>query len=538
MKKIAVMICFFMLIAMALPFGASASSWKIVPNDTVEMTKTAPSIDGVINSGEGWSAPAKFNEDTVGYFGLPNQMLTGNADLYFAYTDDGLYFAVDYTEVGSAYCVKFFDEEGNNTHTVVYQDPNASNYYAEEGGYPSVTPDGIPIEYYVIPGANATSAPDGVKPKTAYWISFYDQFFTDNTIIYSETIDSGNYANDSMWDGDEFALSIDPLGLFRELELKKNNEKANETDSEVKNNPVLYSVAIFAGNNVKVARCASSNNAEITDSVTAAGSISGNKMVFEVCIPWSVIVEDANTLAAELGLDHTFTVDEVSADGVTHYAGVTYFDRFYDEEAGYSDTCGRFIVAPLTTSTGTNGFESSGTNFGAMGLKLATVPATDDPVDSNNPDVPGSDSANPNDSQNEDPADSNNPDVPGSDPANPNDSQNADPADSNNPDVPGSDPANPDDSQNEGPADPNKPGDTTKAGDTTKPGDTAKPGPGSVTTKPGDTTRPGSVTTKAQGTGNKTDGKGSAQTFDAGIAVAVGLLATSGIGIVYSRKRK
>ena len=464
MKKIAVLICVFMLVAMVLPFSASASSWRIIENDTVEMQKQAPTIDGTINSGEGWSKPAKFNEDTVGYFGLPNQMLTGSADLYFAYTDDGLYFAVEYTEVGSAYCVKMFDADGNNDHTVVYQDPNAGDYEATEGGFPSTTPDGTAVNYYVVPGENTTSAPEGVNPGAAYWVSFYDQYYADNAVIYSEGEDSGSYANDAMWDGDEFALSLDPLGIFTDHETALNNAK-NETDADVKVNPILYSIAIFAGNNVKVARCASSNNAEITDQVTAAGSISGNKFIVEVLFPWSLIVDDSNALASEIGIDHNFTVDEVKADGVTHHASVTYFDRYFDEEAGYTDTCGRFIVVPEKTTVGTNGNESSGTNFGAMGLKLATVPAQDEPTDDSSDD---SNSAASDDSGNSD------------------------------------------------------------------------TGNGNVTTKAGETAKPGSVTTKAQNTGNKTNGggKGSAQTFDAGIAVAVGLLATSGIGIAYSRKRK
>ena len=457
MKKIAVSVCIFMLIAMMLPLTASASSWRIIENEQINMQKTAPTVDGTINANEGWSDPADLNEDTVGYFGLPNQMLTGSAKLYFAYTDDGLYFAVDYTEVGSAYCVKFYDENGNNSHTRVYQDPNAGTYTASEGGFPSVTPDGTPLKYYLIPGENTTSAPAGTNPGAAYWISYYDQFYTDNAVIYSSEEDSGSYATDARWDGDEFALAIDPLGEFA-------------SEGFLRDNPVLYSIAIFAGDNVKVARCDSANDADITDQVSAKGSLTEKKFVAEVFIPWSIIVDDANAAGSALGLSHTFTVDEMKADGAIHKANVTYFDRFYDEEAGYADTCGRFITAPTITAEGTNGFESSGTNYGCMGLKLATVAAQSNPDDS------GSDSTA--------------------------DSQNGSDSETGNGSDSGSGAAN----------------DTT-----------AKNGGGNVTTK--------AQNTNGNNKGNSGN-KGSAQTFDAGIAVAIGLMATSGIGIVYSRKRR
>ena len=72
--------------------------------------------------------------------------------------------------------------------------------------------------------------------------------------------------------------------------------------------------------------------------------------------------------------------------------------------------------------------------------------------------------------------------------------------------------------------------DTSKADDTTKAGDTTK---ASATT-----TKKGATTTKAASTGKPATGTSSTQTFDAGIAVAIGTLAASALGVVYSKKRR
>ena len=175
-----------------------------------------------------------------------------------------------------------------------------------------------------------------------------------------------------------------------------------------------------------------------------------------------------------MGLSTEATLEEVTAEGALHRATINWQDRFLDEEAEMVDTWGRYITTCRQTAAGTPGHELDVASFG---LKLQMGGEGSTPVVTD-PVVT-------------DPVDT--------------DPSTADPADSNT----------------DKPADSTKPGETTKKDDVT----TKKP---TGTTKPASTKKPTTTTNKDTAT----------QTFDAGIAVALGALATSALGVVYSKKRK
>jgi len=432
-----------LLCSMVLPFTASASTWYINGIDPINMSKTAPTLDGVISADEGWSKEdAVLSEDTVGYFGLPNQYLSGSGNMYFAYTDEGLYFAMDYTDLGAAYCVKFYDEEGNGAYVAVYADANAANYTASDGGFPATTPDGKAVDYYLVDNYTM-NVPDVTFPCGAYWRSSLDQYFTNNTLEYSDDIDYLDQGS-AAWSGDVFVLSLDPLGLL-------------ESEGFIDEKGVNYAIGVASDGSVKVGLVNSTADTDVSDSCKGKGIIDNNKMhlSLEVMIPWEIIAEGANLKAAEVGLDHSFTAEELAADSVEHRATIIYYDRFFSDDIDDIDTWGRFITVCVETSDGHPGYGTSGDVVKCMALKLKTAEASA-PVDSESSE----------------------------------------------------------DSQSES-------GDTTSSGN------------GGATT-----TKNGSTTTKSQNSGKKSSGGSSAQTFDAGIAAAIGALAVSAIGIGYSRKRK
>ena len=93
MKKIALMLAVLMILSV-FPLTLYAGPDYIIENDTISMPKAEPTVDAVISAEDGWSEKAYFNLDTVSNFwGV--EPLTTTADLYFAYSDDGLYFAGD-----------------------------------------------------------------------------------------------------------------------------------------------------------------------------------------------------------------------------------------------------------------------------------------------------------------------------------------------------------------------------------------------------------------------------------------------------------
>ncbi len=96
MRRISFFIAFMMILSV-LPIMTYAGADFIIENDTVSMPYAEPDLDGVITDGEGWSDAADFDKNTAGHF-WAHLALTTSADLYFAHSDEGIYFAGDITE--------------------------------------------------------------------------------------------------------------------------------------------------------------------------------------------------------------------------------------------------------------------------------------------------------------------------------------------------------------------------------------------------------------------------------------------------------
>ena len=449
MKKLAILLCVVLCVAMMLPLSVSAASWRVDENPVINAPKGTPTIDGNITANEGWSGSAWLNEmSAVGAWST--NPLTGTIEFNFAYTDTGLYFAANVVEVGSAYMVRYYDADGNTDYDAVFVDPNAGSYTCTEGGYPSHTTDGDSIDYYLIDN-NTTSAPAGVVPKNCFTYTFSGNSFQVST--GEDEIDE-HYG----FNGDTIGFCIDLLGAW-------------EADGFLGNTDYLpmYNMGIFADGSVKVAR-SHYNNADITVECKTAGTLTADGAVFEVMIPWDIIITDHNDYGAIMGLSTEATLEEVTAEGAMHRATINWQDRFYDDEAEMIDTWGRFITTCAQTAAGTPGHELDVASFGLKlqmggesGTPVVTDPAADDTT------VPAGDDTT----------------------------------------APAGD-------------------DTTAKGDDT-------------TKKADDTTKKGVTTTKAPTTNKNTTSTNkdtATQTFDAGIAVALGALATSALGVVYSKKRK
>lgn len=97
MKKFSLVLAVLMIMSV-FPMTLFAGSDYIIENDTISVPKAVPTVDAVINDADGWSKKALFNNDTAANFWSGNP-LTTTADLYFAYSDEGLYFAGDITEL-------------------------------------------------------------------------------------------------------------------------------------------------------------------------------------------------------------------------------------------------------------------------------------------------------------------------------------------------------------------------------------------------------------------------------------------------------
>lgn len=106
MKKSISVILVLIMIMSAVPFMSFGATDYIVENAPVIMPESDPVIDGDIAVTDGWSVAAAFDKSTVGYF-WAHLALTTSADLYFAYSEKGIYFAGDITE--RSY-VKDYDE--------------------------------------------------------------------------------------------------------------------------------------------------------------------------------------------------------------------------------------------------------------------------------------------------------------------------------------------------------------------------------------------------------------------------------------------
>ncbi len=236
-----------------------------------------------------------------------------------------------------------------------------------------------------------------------------------------------------------------------------------------------YMVGLFEGDVAKMYR-QKVNRGDITDQVQVAGHKTTDGWEFEAMIPWDVIIKDIEDITYG---DVVLTKDELIADGAQHKAAGMYQDRFDDPEAGEVATWGRFVTVPTTQLDGTAGHMGKGDIVMSCGITLNVSSTLKGPS-----------------------AD---------------DTTKGDDTTTNN-----------------------NGGDTTTAEPETSYVDVTDEKGNVVTDEKGNkVTQKVTVktTTKKATTGTSTGGN-AAQTFDIGIAVALGALATSGIGFVAAKKRK
>ncbi len=139
MKKFISTVIMLIMIMSAVPFVSFGATDYIVENAPVIMPASDPVIDGDIAVSDGWSNAAAFDKNTVGHF-WAHLALTTSADLYFAYSEKGIYFAGDITE--RSY-VKDYDENhvmtefrGNGfVHTTGYNDIDIDEFGRDDYGW-------------------------------------------------------------------------------------------------------------------------------------------------------------------------------------------------------------------------------------------------------------------------------------------------------------------------------------------------------------------------------------------------------------------
>ncbi len=448
MKKLSLLLCMILLAMSIMPVGVSAASWYINENAPVAVPDAKPTIDGTISADEGWSAKALMNEDTASSFWGENP-LTSSTELYFAASNDGLYVAADVSDVGAAYVVKFYNEDGSRKHYATYIDENAGTYAREDGKYPSVTPDGYELLYHRTV-EKEDSAPEGVIPVCSFWNTF-----SGNTFIYStgeDTVDT-----QAGWNGDVIGIALDPLKAFIEDQFMESDDITP-----------FYNFGLFEDGSVKVYRTDCENQGEVTEECQTAGQVTDDGFCFEALIPWDLIVDDANAAGAVMGLSTEITKEDCIAAAAEHKIGVRYMDRWNNPETGAVDTWSRFFLICNECADGSKAYEGSGANLKSYGLTLVMDGVAEDTTPPDTTDTAAPDTTD------------------------------------------------------------------TAAPEST---DTAAPG----TTKAPDTTKAPTATkapTTNKNTTTSNNNNSAAQTFDAGIAVTLGALATSALGVVYSKKRK
>ena len=96
MKRLTKTISMILSILTVLPLVCMAYTDRVVANPPISMNYATPVVDGEIDYSN-YSDAAYFSQETVGHFWATNP-LTASAELYFAYDDNGLYFAADITD--------------------------------------------------------------------------------------------------------------------------------------------------------------------------------------------------------------------------------------------------------------------------------------------------------------------------------------------------------------------------------------------------------------------------------------------------------
>ena len=306
MKRIAMLLAVLMIMSV-LPIMSVAAPTYIVENPPITMPKSSPVVDGVIEDGDGWSAKGDFNYDTTGHY-WSHQQLSTTADLYFAYDEDGIYFAGDIVERDY---IEAIDQNGNMAEYIgngfIYSTGEDDINFDEEDGY---------SEYG--------------------------------------------------WNGDIFTLMIDPLDMLSDAGYSANTDCTpwyniglflEEDGTETAR---VYRSQINLGEVTGV------------DGIQAAGHKKTGETdgwVVEAFIPWDVIIQDISDISfGEINIEK----EDLIAEGANFTAAILYLDRFYDQEAEMYETWGRYITVCAMCDDGTPGYLSAGDCVKAMGLTLVT----------------------------------------------------------------------------------------------------------------------------------------------------------------------
>ncbi len=173
-------------------------------------------------------------------------------------------------------------------------------------------------------------------------------------------IDGDDVGNMPGWDGDVFVFTLDPLDKLRDAGF------LSETS-------VWYCFGIFEGNVIRTYRT-HVNDAEISDLVSASGTLTDNGWRFEVAIPWETICKDVEDISYG---DVTLTPEEI-VGGSRVTSAMIYYDRRYDDEACERITYHRYVTIATTCIDGTAGIMATPWKINAYGMHFILG---DKPVD-------------------------------------------------------------------------------------------------------------------------------------------------------------
>ena len=193
MKKLFVLLSAVLLFA-ALAVASSAHSTYIVENDPVELAGSTPTVDGTIADNEGWSAAARLDNDTAGFFWdfFP---MTAEADLYFAVDDDNLYFAA----VISALPIDGGEGRENLINGFIASDDFDYGYTEKQGTDTFFTYgwNGDVITLMLDPGRKlAENDPNGFAPWYNIGLFYDDLSNTASVRVYRSKVNSDEITDD------------------------------------------------------------------------------------------------------------------------------------------------------------------------------------------------------------------------------------------------------------------------------------------------------------------------------------------------------
>ena len=333
------------------------------------------------------------------------------------------------------------------------------------------------------------------------------------------------------WDGDVFVFTLDPLKSMIDYGL------ANEPAA-------WYCFGLFEGDVVRTYRT-HVNDGEVTDIIPAAGARTETGWKFEAAIPWETICKDLDDLSYG---DIILTPEDIVKEGNVINSAMIYYDRVMDPEAGERITGSRYVTICTTCPDGLPGISVTPWLSKAYGIYLKLdAPVSGDTTEDTTAEAP--DSTDTTTANTSDPNGTTADTTAAADTSNAvNDGTTA--AGDGTTKAPETTIVDVTDDKGNAVTDEkgNKVTEKVTVTDTAETvivdvtddkGNVVTDNKGNKVTQKvtAKNTTASKSTTKAASTGASTGGN-AAQTFDIGIAVALGALAVSGVGIVSSRKKR